>query len=72
MSVTLPLDKMSIEEKIQVMESIWEDLCKSADGMTSPPWHENILKEREERVKRKEDEFIDWGKAKNNIKNDLS
>jgi len=72
MAVTLPLDKMSIEEKIQTMESIWEDLCKSADNMPSPPWHEDVLKEREEGIKRKEDEFIDWDKAKKNIKNDIS
>ena len=28
MSNTLQLDKMSMEEKIQVMESIWKDLCR--------------------------------------------
>ncbi len=72
MAVTLPLDKISIKEKIQTMESIWEDLCKSADSMSSPPWHEKVLNEREEAVKRDEDGFIDWEKAKKNIKNDIS
>jgi len=72
MAVTLPLKKMSTEEKIQAMESIWEDLCKTADSLSSPPWHEKILKEREESVKRDEDKFIDWDTAKENIKNDIS
>ena len=72
MALTLPLDKMSMEEKIQTMESIWEDLCKSADSLSSPSWHEKVLKEREESIKREEDEFIDWRKAKQNIKNDIS
>jgi len=71
MAVTIPLDKMSVEEKIQTMESIWEDLCKSADSMSPPPWHEKILTEREERVKQGKDEFIDWDKAKKDIKNDI-
>ena len=72
MTVTLPLEKMSVEEKIQAMESIWEDLCKTADNMPSPPWHEKVLSEREESLERGEDEFIDWETAKKNIRNDIS
>ena len=51
MAVTLPLDKMSIEEKIQTMESIWEDLCKSADSLSSPSWHEEVLKKQKRKEK---------------------
>lgn len=72
MAITLPLEEMSIEEKIQAMESIWDDLCSKADSMASPPWHEKVLKEREEGAKRGEDEFVDWSTAKKNIKNDIS
>lgn len=72
MAVTLPLDAMSIEEKMQTMESIWEDLCKTADSIISPPWHENILNDREESVKRGDDKFVDWETAKKNIRNDIS
>lgn len=72
MAVTLPLEKMTTEEKIQAMESIWDDLCKSADSLSSPPWHEKILKEREENIARNTDKFIDWETAKKNIKNDIS
>ncbi len=72
MAVTLPLDTMSVEEKLQTMESIWDDLCKKENSISSPPWHENILNEREEDLKRGEDQFVDWETAKNNIKNDIS
>ncbi len=72
MAVTLPLDTMSVEEKLQTMESIWDDLCKKADSLSSPPWHEKVLNEREERLKRGEDQFVDWETAKNNIRNDIS
>jgi len=72
MAITLPLGKMSIEEKIQAMESIWEDLCKKADNVPSPAWHEKVLNEREENLKLGKDEFIDWETAKRNIKNDIS
>ena len=69
MAVYLPLDKMSTEEKLQAMESIWEDLCKSADGVSSPLWHKKVIEDREEAIKEGEDSFVDWEKAKVNIRN---
>ena len=33
MANTLPLDKMSVAEKIQAMESLWDDLCRKADAV---------------------------------------
>jgi len=50
------------------MESIWEDLCKKADKVPSPARHENVLNEREESLKQGKDEFIDWERARKNIK----
>jgi hypothetical protein len=72
MAVTLHLDKMSVEEKIQTMEALWEDLCKSPEGVPSPEWHGKILKNREESVNRGDDEFNDWEDAKNKINDDIS
>ncbi|MBD3375184.1 addiction module antitoxin RelB [candidate division KSB1 bacterium] len=69
MHVILPLEKMSIEEKIQAMESLWEDLCINADSLTSPEWHRDILEEREKTIMNGDDEFIDWEKAKKDIRN---
>ncbi len=72
MEIILPLEKMSIEEKIRTMEAIWDDLCRKADSIPSPSWHEEVLNEREEKVKKGEEEFIDWNKAKKNIRNKIS
>ena len=66
MSKILQVEKMSVEEKIQIMESIWDDLSKNSENITSPSWHEKILKEREN------DEIIDWETAKKNIQNSVS
>jgi len=71
MAIDLPLEKMSIEEKIQAMETIWENLCTKADSLTSPPWHEKILNEREQGIKRGDEEFVDWDTAKKNIRNEI-
>jgi hypothetical protein len=36
MEANLPLEKMSIAEKIRTMEIIWDDLCRKADRLSSP------------------------------------
>jgi len=72
MAVTLQLNKMSVEEKLQTMEAIWDDLCSSVEGVLSPNWHGEILKDRETALANGEDSFVDWEDAKNNIRNDIS
>jgi hypothetical protein len=72
MASTLPLDKMSVEDKLQAMESLWDDLCSKAGVITFPAWHEDVLADREARHKRGADEFEDWEAAKRNIRNRVS
>ncbi len=64
MASSLPLEKMSVEEKLQAMESLWDDLCSQAGVMTSPAWHEDVLAERDTMQKRGDDAFEDWEAAK--------
>ena len=72
MSSTLPLKTMSVEEKLQAMASLGDDLCRNADEISSPEWHENILTDRQARVERGEDKFEDWDTAKRNIKKSVA
>ncbi len=72
MASTLSLEKMSIEEKLRAMESLWDDLCSRAGVVTSPPWHGDVLAEREAMLEQGKDEFEDWEQAKRNIKNQVS
>ncbi|MGB5603460.1 MAG: addiction module protein [Gammaproteobacteria bacterium] len=71
MSSSLPLEKMSVEEKIQAMESIWDDLCDRADSLASPAWHGEVLADRESALQGGDDETIDWETAKQNINKQL-
>ena len=68
MSSTLPLKTMSVEEKLQAMEALWDDLCVTAGDMPSPDWHEGVLTGRESALDRGDDKFEDWDAAKRNIK----
>jgi hypothetical protein len=71
MPVNLPLNEMSIEEKLEAIEAIWADLSREPDRIESPAWHKNVLEETERRVESGEATFSDWEKAKISIRDRL-
>ncbi len=72
MSVTLPLSEMTLEEKLQAMEALWDDLSRDPDSLESPAWHEDVLRERQERLNTGEAGFMDWEQAKVHIRSRTS
>ena len=72
MPVSLPLSEMTLEEKLQIMEALWDDLSRDPDALESPAWHEDILRARQERLASGEAEFVDWEQAKADIRNRAS
>jgi hypothetical protein len=71
MSTIIPLDQMTIPEKLRLMEELWADLSRNELEFESPAWHEVVLKEREERLRKGEETPIDWDKAKEDLRNRL-
>jgi hypothetical protein len=65
--LTLPLEEMTVTEKLQVMEELWSDLCCNQDQIPVPQWHKDILDKREELVKQGKATFVDWETAKKRI-----
>jgi hypothetical protein len=45
MSIELPLEKMSVAEKLQVMEMVWASLCHKPADVASPEWHATVLRQ---------------------------
>jgi hypothetical protein len=72
MPVTLPLNDMTVTEKLQLMEALWEDLSRNADALESPEWHRQVLEERERRIASGEAHFSDWEQAKADIRKRVS
>ena len=64
----LPLDEMSVEEKLQTMEAIWENLSANPAAIESPAWHEEELRAREAQIEFGDARFVDWDKAKAEIR----
>lgn len=72
MVITLPLSEMTISEKLEVMETLWEDLSRNADALESPEWHASVLEEREKKIASGEAIFTDWEQAKKDIRKRVS
>ncbi|MDN5942679.1 MAG: addiction module protein [Nitrospira sp.] len=72
MSINLPLKDMTLQEKLAVMESIWEDLAHTPEAIESPAWHKDILDERRQRLAEGTARFTDWETAKADIRKKLS
>jgi Putative addiction module component len=54
---------MSLEQKLQAMEALWEDLSREPDRIQVPSWHQEVLKGTKSRVESDEATFSDWEKA---------
>jgi hypothetical protein len=68
MSVNFPLDQMTRQEKLQAMEALWEDLTRNPEEFESPAWHEQVLEEREQRIKAGQESFVDWEIVKKQLR----
>ena len=66
--VVLPLDKMTISEKLEVMEVLWDDISRYPAGFQSPEWHESYLRELEESVAAGKEKFFDLDEAEKIIR----
>jgi hypothetical protein len=58
---------MTQAAKLRIMEELWDDLCRSAEGVPSPAWHGEVLAARAKRVAESEAEFRDWPEVKERL-----
>ena len=66
-TINLPLDEMTLEEKIQLAETIWTHIAEHHDDLPSPAWHEEVLRERQRQVDAGEVQFLSWDEAQKEI-----
>jgi len=71
MAMNLPLRDMTLQEKLAVMEMLWEDLASSPESIESPAWHKDALDDRRQRIAEGKSQFKNWETAKNEIRKKL-
>ena len=68
MDISLPLDQMSVAEKLRAIETIWDDLCRTPAAVPSPSWHADVLAAREKRFAEGDEGATEWEEAKRRIR----
>jgi len=71
MSVTLEIERMTLEEKLQAMEALWADLSKNEKNVPVPQRHRDLLDERALAVKEGKARFMDWETTKKQIADEI-
>jgi hypothetical protein len=68
MQTAIPLDKMTVPDKLRTIEDIWCDLQGTPDDVPSPAWHADVFLARENRVREGSSQFGGWSEAKCRIR----
>ena len=52
------IERMSVTERLKVMDQLWDSLTRDTDEISSPDWHQEVLADRKARAQRKEAKFL--------------
>jgi putative addiction module component (TIGR02574 family) len=67
----IPISKLTLAQKLNLMETLWDEISKDEYSLESPDWHADILNERRQGVKDGDVKLSDWSQVKERIKSDL-
>lgn len=68
MPVVMPLEEMTVVDKLRALEEIWNDLERASEEVPCPAWHADVLEARADRVAEGSSQFGDWAEAKRRIR----
>jgi putative addiction module component (TIGR02574 family) len=68
MDLAIPLDKMSVEEKLRAIECLWEDLARTPSAVPLPAWHRDVLEARLKRHEEGKEKSIPWEEARDRLR----
>ncbi|MBS0367523.1 MAG: addiction module protein [Proteobacteria bacterium] len=64
---TLVFDRMSWEDKLRALQELWDAIGREGDRYESPDWHEQALKETQQRHDAGGEQPMDWATAKREL-----
>jgi hypothetical protein len=67
--MTQDIEKMSGDEKLRLIEALWESISRVEARLESPPWHKEALLETVVRHNAGKELHIDWDAAKRELRN---
>ena len=70
--VDLPLAKLTLAQKLDLIETLWDDISKDQKALESPRWHEDVLRDRQKALEAGKASVRDWDEAKKRIRRNVS
>jgi hypothetical protein len=61
------IERMGMEERLQVMELLWASLARTPEAVPSPEWHGDVIAARLAKVERCEGEFLSIAQLKERL-----
>ena len=52
------IEKMSVTERLQAIDQLWDSLTRDSDEIPLPDWHQDVLADRKARAQRGEAKFL--------------
>ena len=70
-STTIPIESLSLSEKLLLMERLWEDPSRHPSNVPPPDWHGDLLAARLSAVQEGRTTFVEWEVAKERLRDRL-
>jgi len=60
--------QMSMSERLQALEQLWDAVCREDPDVPSPEWHAQVLEDRKGRAARGEAHFLTLDQVKARVR----
>ncbi|MCB1045086.1 MAG: addiction module protein [Acidobacteria bacterium] len=71
MSIFTEFKQLSVNEKVQVLQDLWDQIAESPDQLPVPEWHKTTLDQRKREWESSQDPGEDWDDVKCRLRENL-
>jgi len=62
------IEKMSLPDRLEAMELLWDSISENPEKIDSPDWHREILNKRESKVNSGKAQYLTLSELKDRLK----
>ena len=62
------INRMSVTERLQAMDQLWDSLNRCGDEVPSPDWHQDVLADRKTRAESGEAKFLTLAELRSRLR----
>ncbi len=70
-TLNISLSDLTFSQKLDLMETLWDDISNSTNQLESPGWHREVLQARKQTITSGKAVISDWEEAKHRIRNNI-